>query len=68
MLLSKTCGREGARWKAEKNGQRQMGLVELTAIDRSTQRRRSGATPDLMYGPSPTMGEEGGKMMVCGQW
>ena len=54
--------------ESRKNGQRQMGLVELTAIDRSTQRRRSEATPDLMYGPSPTMGEEEGKMMVCGQW
>jgi hypothetical protein len=68
MLLSKTLRQRGSKVESRKNGQRQMGLVELTAIDRSTQRRRSGATPDLMYGPSPTMGEEGGKMMVCGQW
>ena len=55
MLLSKTLRQRGSKVESRKNGQRQKGLAELTAVDESTQCRWSKAAPKLLYGHSPTM-------------
>ena len=68
MFPSKTCGCMKTKWRAEKNGQRQMGLVGLTAVDQGIKSHGQRTAPTEDSPNELAKKVEGRSVSDCCMW